>query len=281
MEFDLFHLLTGEAGEIPDSVQRNWRAFLLSMPRLMAMSLFLPFLRAPQIPAMVRNCTVGVLALLLAPMTAEALEDGVYGSEAGWTFFFLLIKESVLGMILGFLLSLIFFTAEGAGNFIDNQRGASIGSFFNPALGDQSSTLGLLFSQLFLIWFITAGGLLLLADFLFASFVLYPAVLLWPAISPALLVPLLDVFGAFIKLVLLIAGPVVFSMLIAELGLGLVSRFAPQLNVFFLAMPLKSLVAMVVLLLYIGIMLPALMERGLFFAQASDFLAIANPAPDE
>ena len=49
---------------------------------------------------------------------------------------------------------------------------------------------------------------------------------------------------------LLLAAPVLLAMFLAELGLALVSRFAPQLQVFFLAMPIKSALGIFVLILY-------------------------------
>ena len=63
---------------------------------------------------------------------------------------------------------------------------------------------------------------------------------------------LLDQLSRFMRLVLLFAAPAVVAMFLAELGLALVSRFAPQLQVFFLAMPIKSALALLVLVLYMG-----------------------------
>jgi len=53
-----------------------------------------------------------------------------------------------------------------------------------------------------------------------------------------------------VMLALLLAAPVLIAMLMSELGLALVSRFAPQLQVFFLAMPIKSALALFVLVIY-------------------------------
>ena len=51
-------------------------------------------------------------------------------------------------------------------------------------------------------------------------------------------------------LAMMLAAPVLIAMLMSELGLALVSRFAPQLQVFFLAMPIKSALALFVLVIY-------------------------------
>ena len=53
----------------------------------------------------------------------------------------------------------------------------------------------------------------------------------------------------------MVGGPVVIAMFLSELGLGFISRFAPQLNVFFLSMPVKSAVALLMLILFWGILI--------------------------
>lgn len=264
-----------ESLALSPGLEREWAGFLLSMPRFVAMSALLPFFRAPQVPGAIRNCFMAMIALLLAPAIANDLSaNPPEAIPAGMLLLALLIKESLIGLLMGFFLSLTFSIAESAGDFIDNQRGASIASLFNPAAGTQASPLGLFLSQAFIAWFILAGGLLLLFEFFFASFRAYPATHALPVFGPHALAAMLDMFAAFIKLALLVAAPIVFSMLIAELGLGLVSRFAPQLNVFFISMPLKSLVAIFLLLVYLRTLLPLVMEHGLFFQPGELFLAL-------
>ncbi len=63
---------------------------------------------------------------------------------------------------------------------------------------------------------------------------------------------MLDQLGRFLRLTLLFAAPAIISMFLAEVGLALVSRFAPQLQVFFLAMSIKSALALLVMVLYMN-----------------------------
>ncbi len=62
-------------------------------------------------------------------------------------------------------------------------------------------------------------------------------------------------FEQLMWLGVLMSAPLVLAMFLAEFGLALISRFAPQLNVFFLAMPIKSAIASVLLIVYLGIMM--------------------------
>jgi type III secretion protein T len=67
--------------------------------------------------------------------------------------------------------------------------------------------------------------------------------------TPAFLLGLLD---RMMRLAVLMGAPVIIAMFLSEIGLALVSRFAPQLQVFFLAMPIKSGLAIFVLAVYAG-----------------------------
>ena len=62
----------------------------------------------------------------------------------------------------------------------------------------------------------------------------------------------LEQLSRFMRMVLLLGAPAIIAMFLSEIGLALVSRFAPQLQVFFLAMPIKSALALLVLVLYMS-----------------------------
>ncbi len=250
-------------------VQQIWTAFLLSTPRFVGIAVFMPFLRAPQVPMMARNAVIIALGLVIWPLIWSEIEDGQMG---GHILFALVIKETMIGLILGFILSLTFMIPQAIGDLIDNQRGASIASVFNPAFGGQASPLGLLLSQAFLVWFIAAGGMIIFMEFMFTSFAILPVTSFLPEHDPALFEHISRALSAFLKLAFVVAGPVVLSMLISEIALGLVSRFAPQLNVFFISMSLKSIIAIAILLFYFGNMLGHIWREGLFFETGYNFL---------
>src|SRR5690606_32198745 len=156
------------------------------------------------------------------------------------------------GLVLGFMVALPFWIFEAVGFVIDNQRGASLGAVINPATGNDSSPLGILFNQAFLVFFLVGGGFTLMLSLLYDSFRLWD---LWswaPTLRADSIPLMLDQLSRFMRLVLLFAAPAIVAMFLAELGLALVSRFTPQLQVFFLAMPIKSALALLVLVLYMS-----------------------------
>jgi type III secretion protein T len=76
-----------------------------------------------------------------------------------------------------------------------------------------------------------------------------------PKFSPEMPVELLYLMDKLMRMAVLFSAPVIFVMFLAEIGLGLVSRFVPQLQVFFLAMPIKSALAMFMFSVYTAVLL--------------------------
>jgi len=221
----------------------------LSQPRILAMCAMLPLFSRQMLPGMLRYSVCAALGLVLVPMLAPRYVQLDLGAL---DILLLMAKEIFVGLVLGFLVALPFWIFEAVGFIVDNQRGASLGATLNPATGNDSSPLGILFNQAFMVFFLVGGGFTLMLTMLYDSYRLWG---LWdwtPALRSESIPLMLDQLSRFARLVLLFAAPAVVAMFLAELGLALVSRFAPQLQVFFLAMPIKSGLALLVLVLYMS-----------------------------
>jgi type III secretion protein T len=155
---------------------------------------------------------------------------------------------------MGYTILWFFWSVQAAGAFIDNQRGAAIASSIDPLQGHETSPLGMLFSQAFITYFFAVGGFLLVIRLLYVSYVewpIYEALPIYPEDFPALMLSLLDLG---MRLAVVYAGPIIAIMFLAEFALAMVSRFAPQIQVFILAMPIKSAIAMAILIFYIPLL---------------------------
>jgi type III secretion protein SpaR/YscT/HrcT len=176
-----------------------------------------------------------------------------------WAWSACCVKEAALGFAIGYLLAIPFWAFEAIGFFIDNQRGASIGATLNPLTGNDSSPLGMLFNQAFMVFVFASGGFLLMLGALYQSFMLWPVLQWQPALHAGATGVAADAWlgqlDTLVRTALLLSAPAIIAMFLAELGLALVSRFAPQLQVFFLAMPIKSALALFVLVMYMGTLL--------------------------
>ena len=221
----------------------------MTQPRILAMCLMLPLFNPQILPGMLRYAVGAALGLVMVPALlpayAAAQPDAVQ-------LVLIVAKEVLVGMAMGFMVAIPFWVFEAVGFVIDNQRGASIGAVINPATGNDTSVLGLLFNQAFMVFFLVGGGFSLMLNMLYDSFRLWDIWQFTPALHPGNAPLMLDQLGRLMRLMLLFAAPAIVAMFLSEVGLALVSRFAPQLQVFFLAMPIKSGLALLVLVLYMS-----------------------------
>ena len=223
------------------------KTLALIQPRLLAMFIALPLFNAQLLPGMLRFAVAGALGLVLVPalaplVAATELDPGML--------LLLMLKEAFIGFVIGYLAAIPFWIFEAVGFLIDNQRGASIAATLNPLTGNDSSPLGILFNQAFLVFFLLSGGFTLLLGTVYDSFALWNPLQWAPELRPESVPVMLDQLSRLVRMALLLAAPAMVAMFLAEFGLALVSRFAPQLQVFFIAMPIKSALAMLVLMLY-------------------------------
>jgi len=219
----------------------------MTQPRILAACAMLPIFNRQVMPGMIRYGVAAAMGLVLVPVVmpqyAQIQPDAV-------EFAVLIGKEAFIGLLLGFMFVIPFWVFEAIGFLIDNQRGASIGATINPLTGNDTSPLGILLNQAFIVFFMAVGGFTLMLSILYDSFRVWDIWTFFPSLHAEHGPLLLDQISRMLRLTLLLAAPVVITMFLAELGLGLISRFTPQLQVFFLAMPIKSALAMLVLIVY-------------------------------
>jgi type III secretion protein T len=222
----------------------------LALPRMMVIFLVLPVFNSNLIPGLLRSAIAAALTFPAAAHLVPAVQATGLEELMGMRTLGIFAKEAFVGLVLGYIFAIPFNALEGVGFLIDNQRGASIAATINPLTGHDTSPLGVLFNQAFIVFFLVSGGFVLLLDVVYSSYEVFPVLQMLPSFGPGLPVAALGLLDSLVRMALLLAAPVMIAMFLAELGLALVSRFAPQLQVFFLAMPVKSALAMLMLALY-------------------------------
>jgi len=228
--------------------------YTLLLPRMLATFAVLPFMgKSVMGGALIRNGVVASLALMVFPVIDHQLE----GVKLDVTSVMLIIlKEVFIGVVIGYLATIPFWAIEAAGFFIDNQRGSTMASSLNPLSGSQASPIGILLVQAVTTVFFVSGMFMLFLSALYSSYVTWPVTSYVPdwlnSDAPLFFIKQLDIL---INLTFIFAAPAIISMFLSEFGLGLISRFSPQLNVFFLAMPIKSAVAIAVLMIYLTVLI--------------------------
>jgi type III secretion protein T len=231
----------------PDAINRLLTAVATGTPRMLAALAMLPFFTRQNLAALHRTAIAIVFSLPALPfMDLQAQQHAL----AGGSLFLLILKESAIGFILGFALAIPFWATEGLGFVIDNQRGATTSGMANPMSGDDSSPLAILINQSYVVLFLSLYGLNMVIGVVYQSYALWPISAPMPRFDPAFATHFLGLLDNLMRTAIVLAAPAMIAMLLAELALAFVSMFAPQMQVFFLAMPIKSGIALFVLVIY-------------------------------
>ncbi len=163
----------------------------------------------------------------------------------------LIAKEGAVGLFLGILLSIPVWVAESVGAMFDNHRGAMTGQTFNPLL-TSPSTMALILQYAAVLALYASGALEWVFEFIVLVVRLWPPEALTPKAGLADLESLVMSFNAMAKGAVLYFAPLMAIMLMIEAGMSLMSLYAPHLQAFQMAMPVKSLVGLGVLLMLVG-----------------------------
>lgn len=215
----------------------------LSLARWLPLLSLCPFLGGRLVPAPVRMGLGLLLALFVLPrLSTDAPLPLDYSTLVWWT---LLLREAFLGVVLGLASGLVFWGADIAGRFIDTARGTTTANALIPQLQVQTSLLGDFYFQLFLVLFLLAGGGRLFLATVFDSYLVIPATT--PGLSLEGIAPsFIAATGRCFVIALKLMAPALVVLMLLDLVLGVANRMAPQLDVFFLSLSLKSAVGALV-----------------------------------
>ncbi len=242
---------------------------VVCLTRMTAASLVVPFLGGEMVQIPVRVSILSSIGIVLYPMISPTIPHDLPPPLilAG-----LFLKEALLGFLLGFLAAKLFWVALGIGMVVDNQRGATIAESLDPSSNEQVAPMGQFFQQTLIALFYAGGGFLVFLTAMFESYVAWPVFTFYPRFGEAFPAFFLGQLDEIMRLTVVLAAPLLITLFISEFGLGLINRFAPQLNVFFLAMPVKSLVALIVLIFYFPYLVDCFVHESAESAHILDWL---------
>lgn len=222
----------------------------LLWPFLRALALFtsLPVLGQRVVPVRVRIALAFFIAVA-AQATLPAMPAVALDSMAA---LLLAAQQVLVGLALGFAVRIVFAAIELGGEMIGLQMGLNFASFFDPATASQTNGVGRLFGAMVALLFVVIDGHLAVIAALVQSFTAFPVsteVLGWlRTLQPQL-------WGAEVfQLGLWIALPLVGMLLFINIVLGVISRVAPQINVFAVGFPVTLAVGLVGMLVTLPMM---------------------------
>ena len=244
-------------------------AWLLTIPRILGVFLIMPFLSATLLPGLVRNGIIMILSIVALPMTLEQVK--VLPSET-LPIILIIIKEIILGFIMGFMFSIPFWAVSAAGYFIDVQRGTMSAEQFVAVIADRTTPLGNLLTLMTVTLLFASGGFLLLYEVLLLSYQTWPINSFFPKLEMDSAVIILRQLDLLMYSAALLAGPIVAIMYLIEIAAALIGRQVPQLNVFLLTMPIKSGIGMLMLVYYVTYIAEFMRNKFLYFGETFQVL---------
>lgn len=159
----------------------------------------------------------------------------------------ILIQQLLIGLAIGFVIRVSFSAIDLAGEIIGMQMGLSFATIYDPINASQTSVLSEFISVISSLVFLSMNGHLLLIDTMVKSFTLLPVTDTFLAGKGWIG---LAQFGTVIFVAgLLMALPVIAALLITNIGLGVLTRAAPQLNLFSIGFPITMSIGMIMLML--------------------------------
>lgn len=215
--------------------------------RMGTILLFTPIQAIRQIPIHSRLLLIFILSILMAFNTPHIQEMDNSRLILGG------IAEFANGLILATSLFAAFSVMQIAGQIIENETGMNSLTLFHPGEHTQLPLTSHLLSMLAVLFFFGIDGHLWLIKGLSYSFILIPpgTVTLFNGFSPVI-----KQFGFMFSMAVMIASPIVVALLAIDLCSGALTRSMPQISTYFLTLPLKILVGLLLLILMLNYLNP-------------------------
>lgn len=221
--------------------------------RILPLAILLPWMSLRGISPLLRTLIVLVLTVALAPMAIAAAPaasvDALSLAPA-------LLREAIVGALFALSAALPIHALEWGGALVDGWRGASLSEVRGPGSLDATTPIGALYRTLGVAVFLTLGGHRLFLSAFADTFVARPIGA--PFATGSLLeISLLmsRLVGAALGVAAGVAAPAALLLVLGEFSLALLGRAAPQVQVFFLGMPLRAGLGIFATLLGLGVLI--------------------------
>lgn len=224
--------------------------FFLAFTRIMAAIVHIPVLGGQMIPNQVRISLGLLLTMFLIPwqiLPATAVSIGVVA------FIIAIGKELVIGTVAGFSADLVFGAVQIAAEAMGLGSGFSSNQIFNPVMGESGSSFEQIFVLLATMYFLAIDGHYQVLLALQKMFEILPIQGTMPFSDPTLL---LQMTSQMILAGIQLSLPVLVALLLTDLSLGLLARITPQIQVYFLGLPVKLGISLLALGSAIVVLLP-------------------------
>jgi flagellar biosynthesis protein FliR len=242
--------------------------------RVLPLCIMSPFLGGDQIDPQVKIAVGVLLSIVLFPAIEARL-----GSLpiTALPFIVLILKEVFIGTSLAFIVSFVFEAARIAGNLVDVMSGAQMAQVMAPMIQQQATIYSTYKMMVATVLFLTLDGHHVVIQTLGDSVLALPIDKM-PTFSHGMFAfwsIILRDFGDMLRIGLILSGPGMIATFTTDLAMGMINRVATQLQVFFVAMAIKPLVAAMITFLVIYMILERMkLEFGHMLAMLKEAMRL-------
>jgi flagellar biosynthetic protein FliR len=219
--------------------------YLYVTARMAGFVLFNPILGRRSIPGIFRGGMVLVLSMFAASLSTETVQVPAGLLELGVK----IMLELALGFLLGMVVEFFFYIPQLAGHTIDTQMGMTMNQIYDAGSQSNVTATSVLLNVLMMLLFFAANGHHTLLRILLTSEELVPYG--EAQIGTAVLDSLLQLFVECTLLAVKLSLPILAAELIGQLGMGILMKVIPQINVFSINIELKIMIGLALLFLLI------------------------------
>ncbi|WP_232725480.1 flagellar biosynthetic protein FliR [Bacillus sp. FJAT-44742] len=225
-------------------------AFLLIFVRVLAFFTTMPIFAYRNVP---NTFKIGLAVFMAFTMmfTVDVPELAINAE-----YFLLVIKEALVGLLVGLVASMLIYAVQVAGMFIDILMGFLVANVIDPQTGAQSPLTGGFLYAFTVLFLLAVDGHHLLLDGVYYSYEFVPLEQLFlPFGNGSIAYFALTTFTTMFIIAFQMAFPIIGCLFLVDVALGMMSRAVPQMNVFVVGLPLK---------IFLGLPLLAIMLPGFF-----------------
>ncbi|NNM51563.1 MAG: flagellar biosynthetic protein FliR [Pseudomonadales bacterium] len=215
--------------------------YLWPLSRISAFVLAMPILGSRIVPMRIRLLFCLLLTAVAAPMLQNLPRCNPLSMEC-WV---IVVQQTLIGLTLGFMMQILFQVANITGQLVATQSGLGFSSMMDPNTGVSVASISQFYTMLVTLLFLSMDGHLVLIDYLVRSFQVLPITRSWdiPFNQHVLLASGTWMFAAS----LLAALPAMAALLVVNLALGVMTRAAPQLNIFSVGFPITLMLGLLLI----------------------------------
>jgi len=223
-------------------------AFFLSLARFMPILYLAPFFGSKVVPGPIRIMFSISIIVILLPQILLSLK-GPIPFDLTYVGYFL--KELCIGFVLGLLVTIPFYVAQSSGSLVDFMRGAQSLQVTDPTTTTQTGPVGMFYNYILIVIFFFIGGPLLFIDAISKSYHLIPVDKFFNPNFLTASIPfwklLIGLLNYILSMAIQLGAPAIIGILMADMFLGIANRLAPQVQIVFLGIPLKSWIGLAML----------------------------------